>query len=268
MRLFIDAGNTRIKWAIAATAAAAAPNAASNAAPGQWLDSGAVAHAQLEELAPAWRAAVPETTIDQVWLSNVAGETVAARLQQLLACALPHLLPDATCWFASPGQLGGLRNGYRNPAQLGSDRFAAALGARALAPGVPLIVANCGTATTIDAVSAEGVFLGGMILPGLAMMRQALARGTACLPQVGQASSVRPGFADNTDDAIRSGCLSAQAGAIERAHAAHGAVQCMLSGGAAPAIAPALGVPYRLVDNLVLIGLQVAASCIDGEKAC
>ena len=69
------------------------------------------------------------------------------------------------------------------------------------------------------------------------------------------------GFADNTDDAILSGCLAAQAGAIERAVRMHGASACLLSGGAAPRIAPALAlaVPLHLVDNIVMIGLQAAA---------
>jgi type III pantothenate kinase len=68
-------------------------------------------------------------------------------------------------------------------------------------------------------------------------------------------------FADNTVDAIASGCIAAQAGAIERAvaalSAAHGTVRCMLSGGAAGLIAPHLSLPAERIDNLVLIGLQV-----------
>jgi hypothetical protein len=71
------------------------------------------------------------------------------------------------------------------------------------------------------------------------------------------------GFADNTDDAILSGCLAAQAGAIERACALHGAAMCIISGGAAPFIAPQLAVPHRMVDNIVLTGLQQAANASD-----
>jgi type III pantothenate kinase len=68
-----------------------------------------------------------------------------------------------------------------------------------------------------------------------------------------------PLFADNTNDAIVSGCLSAQAGAIERAVAAHAGALCILSGGAAPYVAPALGCGYRMVDNIVLVGLHAVA---------
>lgn len=246
MKLLIDAGNTRVKWALVA----------SGAALGQWHASGAVAHDQLAELPQAWQAALAGQRIASALLSNVAGATLRARLQLILPADLPA---TAVGWFASRQQLAGLRNGYRNPSQLGCDRFAAAIGARALAPGRAVIVANCGTATTIDAVSADGVFLGGMILPGLALMTAALARNTAQLPQIEQDGKLPAGFADNTDAAILSGCLAAQGGAIEHAVALHGGADCIVSGGAAASIAPTLKVAHRIVDNIVLIGLHAAA---------
>src|SRR5438552_2277587 len=83
-----------------------------------------------------------------------------------------------------------------NPAQLGCDRFASLIGAHALFPGQPLIVATCGTATTVDALSADGLFLGGMILPGLGLMASSLARNTAQLPLVAQDIAVAQTFAD------------------------------------------------------------------------
>lgn len=249
MLLLIDAGNTRIKWALAAPAGA----------PGAWLASGAVTHAQLDTLQAAWRS----LAISAVLLSNVAGTAIGARLRAQLPACLP---PQAIATFASLPALAGVTNDYREPSQLGCDRFAAAIGAHALAPGQAVIVANCGTATTIDAVTADGVFLGGMILPGLGLMASSLARNTAQLPQIAGNSPLPAGFADNTDDAILSGCLAAQAGAIERAVRMHGASACLLSGGAAPRIAPALAlpVPLHLVDNIVMLGLQAAARAGDG----
>ena len=258
MLLLIDAGNTRIKWALAAPAGAA----------GAWLASGAVAHAQLDTLQAAWRG----LAISAVLLSNVAGAAIGARLRAQLPAGVA---PQAIASFASLPLLAGVRNHYRDPAQLGCDRFAAAIGAHALAPGQAVIVANCGTATTIDALTADGVFLGGMILPGLGLMASSLARNTAQLPQIASGSPLPAGFADNTDDAILSGCLAAQAGAIERAVRMHGASACLLSGGAAPRIAPALAlpVPLHLVDNIVMLGLQAAARAqaqpgTDGEHRC
>ena len=238
--LLIDAGNTRIKWAIAAPGAAL----------GAWTLIDAVSHAGLDGAADTWRRAGVARAI----VSNVAGAAVRERIAQ----ALPRGITVE--WFASTAERAGLQNGYRNPGQLGCDRFAAAIGARALAPGQDLIVATCGTATTVDAVTKDGRFIGGMILPGLALMAGSLARNTAQLPQVTPGAAPPPLFGDNTDDAIVSGVLSAQAGAIERACAAHAATACIVSGGAAPYIAPVLKFSGLLVDNIVLVGLHAAAA--------
>ena len=238
MLLLVDAGNTRIKWALAGDDAPA----------GQWRASGAVAHADIDSLAGDWHALGATTAL----VSNVAGPAVMARLEQ----AAPGVKLSA---FRSMLFCAGVRNGYRNPAQLGSDRFAAAIGARHLCPGRAVIVATCGTATTVDALDADGVFVGGMILPGLGLMASSLARNTAQLPQVLENAAMPAGFADNTDDAILSGCVSAQAGAIERACALLQADTCLLSGGAARYIAPALKAPHQLIDNIVLLGLHAAA---------
>jgi len=236
--LLVDAGNTRVKWAVARE----------GAAPGEWLAHGAVLHAELDDLRAAWAG----HAVERALVSNVAGAAMRERLAALLPLAQPE-------WFGARAELAGLRNRYRNPTQLGADRFAAALGARTLVPGKALVVATCGTATTVDAVSGDGEFLGGMILPGLGLMLDSLARGTAQLPATSADAALPPVFADNTLDAIRSGCISAQAGAIARACAALPAELCIVSGGAAGHVAPALAVPCRVLDNIVLVGLHAAA---------
>ncbi len=253
MLLLVDAGNTRIKWALVDDAAADARDVA---ALGRWKAFGSVSHAEAGTLAQAWQA-LPAA---RVLLSNVAGAAVRALLEQALAQGF-HQHTPVIDWFASVAELAGIRNGYRTPAQLGCDRFASMIGAHALLPQQALIVATCGTATTVDAVDRDGLFLGGMILPGLGLMASALASNTAQLPQVAAHIAVAQPFADHTDAAIVSGCLMAQAGAIERAVAAHPQqpVQCVVAGGAAGYIAPHLSVPHQIVDNLVLIGLQTVA---------
>jgi len=244
--LLVDAGNTRVKWALARD----------DAPPAEWIADGAVTHAELDRLAEAWRG----HAITRAVVANVAGAPLRERLDALLARLWPTLQPE---WFAAQAELAGLRNRYRNPAQLGADRFAAALGARTLHPGKALVVATCGTATTVDGVSADGEFVGGMILPGLGLMLQSLARGTAQLPEASADTPLPPSFADNTLDAIRSGCVSAQAGAIERACAALPAELCIVSGGAAPQVVPALSVPHRMLHNVVLVGLHAAAATLN-----
>lgn len=249
MLLLIDAGNTRVKWALAD----------GKAAPGTWTASGMVEHARLQELGAAWS----ESGAQRVLVSNVAGAAMRATLEQLLRDAA-RVDAARIEWFASVPERAGVTNGYRNPAQLGCDRFASAIGAHALYPGTPLLVATCGTATTVDAVTAEGRFIGGMILPGLGLMASSLAKNTAQLPQIAHDLDIADPFADYTDAAIASGCLAAQAGAIERAADAlarrAGVPHCLISGGAAALISPHLKVAHEKIDNLVLIGLHAAAT--------
>lgn len=248
MLLLIDAGNTRIKWAAVEC----------GAQPGEWLTSGSVSHEQLEQLELAWR----NVSITQVIASNVAGAGVHDRLQSILSSVIGGEGVPVE-WFASSPTRAGLQNGYRQAQQLGCDRFASAIGARAMFPEQALVVATLGTATTIDGVSENGVFIGGMILPGLKLMAGSLARNTAQLPEVIAQGDRLPLFADNTEEAIISGCISAQTGAIERAYATFSDLQdapvkCIVSGGASAIVAPHLAIPCVHVDNLVLLGLQTA----------
>jgi len=242
MLLLIDAGNTRIKWAVAAL----------DAAPGHWLAQGAVAHDELAQVVPQWRG----ISVVRTLVSNVAGAAMAARIAESLAAA--GVTPESIEWFRSTPARAAVINGYREPAQLGCDRFASLIGARHRHPGRPLLVVTCGTATTIDQLDASGRFGGGMILPGLGTMAGSLALKTAQLPAVSEATLDQV-FADNTRDAIISGCLHAQIGAIAQARAAMPDAHCLLSGGAAPYIAPYMPVPFERLDQLVLLGLDVAA---------
>lgn len=257
MLLLLDVGNTRIKWAILENDG----DALKTTTPAHWLAHGSVSHQAIDELEKAWQGHV----ISRIVISNVAGNVVREKLQAMLL----HLFSEKVSseWFTSKSQLAGVRNTYAVPEQLGCDRFATMIAAHALFPQHPLIIATCGTATTIDALTAQGEFVGGMILPGLGVMAASLAHNTAQLPNVADLSNlVLPPshtFADNTKAAIQSGCLAAQAGAIERAVTQHvmamqAPVLCILSGGAASYIAPYLSVQHQIAENLVLIGLQVA----------
>ncbi|PUA18043.1 type III pantothenate kinase [Glaciimonas sp. PCH181] len=259
--LFIDAGNTRIKWALTDVPSA---DGGAQAVP-VWREYGSVAHGEMADLPTFWRG----LNVTRVFISNVAGHLIGERLLQLLQRAFgASVVPK---WFASAPQLAGIRNAYRNPTQLGCDRFATAIGAHRLYPQQALLVATCGTATTIDAISADGVFMGGMILPGLGLMANALAGGTAQLPLIVHHVVITAPFADNTDDAIISGCIAAQVGAISHALAlqtqqhAGSAIKCIITGGSAEVIAPYLPMPCERVDHLVLTGLWTV---IAAETAC
>jgi type III pantothenate kinase len=259
MLLIIDAGNTRIKWA----------SAELDAKPGDWPTFGSVTHEQMPQLESAWRA----LNISRVIISNVAGAEMRSKLEAILS-AVSGDPGISIAWFASSPACAGLSNGYRQPQQLGSDRFASAIGGRALYPDQALLIATCGTATTIDGVSADGVFTGGMILPGLKLMASSLARNTAQLPEVMAQGERLPLFADNTEEAIISGCISAQVGAIERAFAGFSRlrpdepIQCIISGGAGALIAMHLAVPCIHADNLVLLGLHTVAKQYTQNSPC
>jgi type III pantothenate kinase len=233
--LVIDAGNSRIKWG--------------SAARGEWLERGVLPTAQARELRDALRGLpAPERIV----VANVAGDAVAESIRDALA---PFAAQPV--WVVARDAQCGVRSRYAQPAQLGPDRWAALIGARHLHDGA-CVVANAGTTMTVDALSAEGLFMGGAIVAGYSLMQEALARNTARLKRQDGAFSV---FPDNTGDAIASGALNAMTGAIERmarymAQAGEADALVMLSGGDAGVLAPLLTARVRVVDNLVLEGLK------------
>lgn len=232
--LVIDSGNTRIKWAVHED--------------GEWRRNGALATSEAERLADELaQAPVPQRVV----IANVAGERVAQHI--LGALEAWGVEPD---WVVSRQEQCGVRSGYAQPAQLGPDRWAALIGARHLCAGACIIV-NAGTTMTVDTLSAESIFLGGFIVPGFELMREALARNTAQLKlQEGGFSF----FPDNTGDAIVSGALNALAGAVDRmarymTDIGEDEPAVLISGGNAELLIPRVNGHPRLVDNLVLEGL-------------
>ena len=132
--------------------------------------------------------------------------------------ALEHSLKNAGIpirWIRPTTEMLGLTNRYDQPSQLGADRWASMLGVAGKYPqnAIPIILATFGTATTIDTLGPGAIFEGGMILPGPAMMRTSLATGTAKLPRV---EGCGVAFPRNTQQAISTGVLAAQAGALFR----------------------------------------------------
>lgn len=230
MILAIDCGNSRVKWGLHRG--------------GRWRGGGTVGVSDLASLGKRWRGVGVEDTIV---VANVAGRGVKARLEQILGRR-----SAAPIWVRATRQACGVTNRYHRPAQLGADRWAALVGAWSMVRG-PCLVVGAGTATTADILRSDGTFAGGVIIPGVDLMKRSLARGTAGLDLAKGRHAAVP---RNTADAIETGCVLAQAGAIERMFemTEPGAV-CVISGGAAGQIARRLGMPLRLVDNLVLEGL-------------
>lgn len=240
MILAIDIGNSRIKWGMHDDTG--------------WLATGAVDRHDTDSLAAAWgRHPVPQGII----ASNVAGPAMAAAVDAKLS----HW-PVTPRWICAEAEQCGVSNAYRTPSQLGSDRWAALIAAR-LRTAEACLVVNCGTAMTVDALSADGRFLGGLIVPGLNLMKQALEQGTNAIRFAG--GDYRR-FPDTTENAVRSGCLNALCGAIERMAyelaEENGSPRCFLGGGDALDVLPRLRISAEVVDNLVLEGLiGIAHSC-------
>lgn len=236
--LAVDAGNTRIKWALF--------DDASRAAYG-WLWT--------RESATLAAAIAGVAVIDRAVACNVAGD----RVQHDIAAAVAGRGARAL-WLEAREAQCGVKSGYARPAQLGPDRWAALIAVRGRYEG-PCVVVNAGTTVTIDALSGEGVFLGGCIVPGVELMQDALHRNTAKLARAPGRFSF---FPDNTADAMASGAINALAGAVDRVvgyllQAGEQEPLVVLSGGAAEILAPHLNQRVERVDDLVLQGLLSVA---------
>ena len=242
--LLIDVGNSRLKWGVHESQG--------------WTEFGATPNSEVGTLAVRDWQSLPRP--ERIAGVNVAGEAMRTRVE--VQMTRWRVTPQ---WLVASASAGGVTNRYAEPEQLGADRWAALVATRqriVAAESFPTaaLVVNAGTAVTLDAMDADGVFRGGVIMPGLQLMLGSLAEKTAAL-------KVAPGeyqdFPTNTADALYSGAVQAVSGAIERMRLQleqQGAdVKCFISGGAAGEIAPHLNGPLELVDNLVLEGVLVLA---------
>jgi type III pantothenate kinase len=244
MRLLLDLGNTRLKWAL-------------QAQPDGWLARGAVDWQEglAGALASAW-AGLPRP--EQV----VAASVVDAAREAQVAAMAERLFARTPTWLRTPAHACGVRNAYAEPQRLGVDRFLAMVAAHADGRA-PCVLAGVGTALTLDALAADGRHLGGLIAPGPRLMQQSLLDATA------RVRPERPGeiveLADNTADAVASGCWLAAAALVERfatrSAARFGTAPALiLGGGDATPLLPLLSLPAKLSQDGVLRGLAVWAN--------
>lgn len=250
MILAIDAGNSRVKWG--------------------WYDSqlngsggwSSIANVSLIEFAASSDHINPFSATHEnpsrILISNVAGDGA----HQLIVnwTSIFEAEPE---WVRGERELCGVRSLYDRPEVLGPDRWASLIAARALEPRRACLVVNAGTCTTVDALSAQGEFIGGLILPGIDLMRYVLHEHTGRLPLQEGRFVPAP---RNTADAIETGCRHAQAGAVERMHRSMGPGSvCLVSGGGGPALIERLDLPCRYVENLVLEGLARIGTAAQGR---
>ena len=249
--LALDVGNTRLKWGVYAEPTPGA----------KLLGHGAVFLENIDRLADEDWKSLPAAT--RMLGCIVAGDALRRRVDEQLE--LWDLMPS---WVVPSASEAGLHNGYDYPTRLGADRWVAMIGALARmkqqtanhAPR-PMVVVMVGTAVTVEAIDAQGHFLGGLILPGHGIMLRALESGTAGLRvPTGDVCE----FPTNTSDALTSGGTFAIAGAVQRMadnvarHCGQDPV-CFMTGGAGWKMVPSMSLPVQLVDSLIFDGLLAIA---------
>src|SRR5271165_7194938 len=227
MILVIDVGNTRLKWA--------------------WLTSTGLSDQQAvvhRDAKPGiWTTALFESgqRPRRVLVSNVAGPVMAKTLTRLT-------------------------NGYLDPSLLGADRWLALIGAWTKARSA-LCVVDAGTAVKVDSVDANGQHLGGLIVPGIHMMREALMNKTSDIADAARHStpSLAGVLANNTIGAVSRGAVFALAGMADRAaevieQSTGVKPKLFITGGDAGMITGTMRSHGEIVPDLVLQGLAVIAA--------
>ena len=238
MNLLVDIGNQNLKWSFGTRS-------------GQFPSDHATVQRNFER---QWK---PLKDVAAVVFVNVAGEYIRESL-----CAWTSMV-----WHISPQQVVpkseqcGVINGYRNVDELGADRWAALIGARSITQESVVIV-DCGTAVTVDALSTDGIFVGGSILPGFHLSQRALwghTKGIGEFPKIELSLPAR-----STAEAVSSGIVYGIAGGIDRVIDRYRPIvgedsRIILTGGDASLLNEHSRHSIELVPNLVLQGLSLIA---------
>jgi type III pantothenate kinase len=245
MRLAIDAGNTRVKWALGQGRAQALEHR------GQDLRA---------LLRQSWMA-LPRP--EAVHVASVAGEAVGEAIRAAVQDCWPGV---PLAFLVSRAEYCGVRVAYARPERFGVDRLAALVAAHADSEGVPVVVVDAGTAVTVDALDAQGRHLGGVIMPGLRLLLECLCSGTAALgageafPEYASGGMLQTvtqaGVAVGARCMFIGGALRAIDAAIGEAGAN---ARLYLTGGDAAILAESLGREHLLRPDLVLDGVALMA---------
>ncbi len=246
MNLLIDIGNTNLHWALHDLRGIQGVQCVHHAG-----------GTPLDLLADWERLEAPK----RVLLANVGGAAVGAAVTRAVLAFWGIEAEQAETRAHGLG----VQVAYAEPARLGVDRWLALVAARKLIGGACLIV-DAGTAATFDMLLADGQHLGGLILPGLHMMRESLLAGTH-IPRVEPEPAAEP-WATDTGAAVATGSLHALAALTVRLHERlcsrlapdpdgrlADAPAILLTGGDAPLLSPLIELPHTQAPDLVLRGL-------------
>ena len=238
--LLLDGGNSQLKWAWVEN--------------GTFSEVGRAPYRDLTQLGEEWL----QFADDDV---KIVGCAVCGAVKKAM---VEEQLTRPVEWLSSMPQALGIRNHYRRPEEHGSDRWFNALGSRRFTQNACVVV-SCGTAVTTDALTEDNHYLGGTIMPGFHLMKEAMALKTANLNR--PIGKVYP-FPTTTPNAIASGMMDAVCGALMMMHGrlkdktGEGKpVDIIITGGGAARVVQALPESFvhdnqvKIVDNLVIHGL-------------
>ncbi len=242
MNLLIDSGNSLIKWALVENEAFIAEDRCST-------DS-------VSSLHDLWKN---HENPARVIVANVAGERVASEIRK----AVSILWQLDAEFIVSSQSCCGLTNSYHKPEQLGVDRWMAMVAAYQMTQN-SVIVVDCGTAVTVDLVNEKGLFVGGVIMPGLSTAFQCLRTETDAVEEISSINSDASSVAQSTEEGVAAGVLLGLAGGVERVVREHSLLvdktaAVLITGGDAEKIMPHLTIPVDFQADLVLQGLRIVA---------
>lgn len=241
-QLQLDVGNSAIKWRLIERT-----ELADELVDGQALAAGRL---RLAELATLGKTLAKFGALGSVVVSSVAVDSANPLIEQF--CRQSRFPPPI---FAQVHDgKSGLRCGYSDPAKLGIDRWLAMLAARARFSGA-LVVVDLGSAATFDVLDGIGQHLGGYILPGLKLAREALAQGTESV-KVELLDDGQAGLGINTAQAVNRGVLAAWVALAENLAKRHNAT-IVVGGGDAEVLCGLLE-QGEYYPDMVLDGLDIA----------
>lgn len=251
MRLFLDIGNTAMKWRLYP--------------PGSSRLQGGHAHGR------DWAALADELArlcgrpVRELWVASVAGREG----DELLAQELLRALRVPPRFYYSAAAESGVVNAYVEPARLGVDRWLALVEVWHRKGAAVLV--DCGSALTLDAVDAAGRHLGGYIVPGLAMLRSSLFQGTAQV-RVTDSAPARLGLGCSTSAGVENGVLRMSVAfitdvVVELRKTLSDTCPVFITGGDATVLQPHLTFASQVEPDLVLDGLERVVSSGVGERS-
>lgn len=254
MNLLIDIGNSRIKWCLY------------DSVENEFGLDGVMFHDKSELLALFSEHWGHLDSPNRVVISNVSGqqlsESINAWVDQAWQIKTEYVKTEAFGF--------GVSNAYSDCSRLGVDRWMAIIAAwqRFGDEKEAVCVVDCGTATTIDGISASGQHLGGFIIPGYTIMQEMLINNTS---DIEMASKILPrnalpsiNFSNTTEGAVNSGCYLAMISMIDRIVTSMQGddgkqVNCIITGGNAELIIGQLTEKFEYEPKLVMHGLAVFA---------